>query len=94
MEFITRVIKRAYAALEGLKTYITAAAVVLVGLAEYLQVINLRPILVYFFGEDAAELLSVVILPLTFAGLRYVTKSPPKPASSIKGDVDVPEGEA
>ena len=65
-----------YKALDGLKTYLMALAILLVGLAEYFSITDLRPVFEHYFGAANASLLAIFI-PLVFAGLRYITNSPP-----------------
>jgi hypothetical protein len=82
------------AALTGVKTLAFAAVVFLVSLGEYLDVIELRPVLEHFLGEDRAGLI-VVLIPVVFAGLRFLTSTPviQKVRDTLKGGIDNPEGD-
>jgi hypothetical protein len=64
-----------YRGLDGLKTYLMALAILLLGLAEYFSITDLKPVFEHYFGEANASLLAIVI-PLVFAALRYITNSP------------------
>lgn len=85
---------------DGLKTLAVAAVFFLLGLAEYLDVVNLRPILSYYLGEDKAAFVAMFI-PVVFALLRFVSSGPQKWSrrwreenGPTKGGIDVPDGEA
>lgn len=62
-------------AIKGLKTLITAAVLVALGLAQELQAIDLKPFFTLLFGEDVATKL-MIVLPVVFIVLRAVSTSP------------------
>lgn len=87
-----RIWNRMLEAVRGLKTYIVAGLLVIVGLADYFDAFTIRPVLEHFIGEDYAGLV-VVLLPIVFAGLRYITNSSPAGRREVaaKGNIDVPD---
>lgn len=59
-------------AVRGLKTLVAAAAFILLGLADYTQVVNLQPLLQLVFGENIAAKI-MILMPIVFGTLRFVT---------------------
>lgn len=68
---------RVMEAVNGLKTTVTAMALILLGVAQELQAIDLRPFLTLVFGEEIGGKLFIV-LPVIFLVLRLVTSGPPR----------------
>ena len=68
---------RVMEAVNGLKTTVTAVALILLGVAQELQAIDLKPILTMVFGEEGGGKLFIV-LPLIFLALRLITSGPPR----------------
>lgn len=58
--------------MRGLKTLITAALFIGLGLADYFDVVNVKPVLDSLFGENTAAKL-MIFLPVVFGTLRFVT---------------------
>ena len=64
--------RRFYEAVDGLKTLGTAAIIFALGLADYLDVVNVRPVLEYLLGDNLAAKI-MIALPIIFGTLRFVT---------------------
>lgn len=83
-------------AVDGLKTLGTAAIFILLGLADWYDVVDVKPALTALFGEDRGAKL-MVLLPLVFASLRFVSNGAPRwtkqwrEARGPIGQVDDPE---
>lgn len=59
-------------AVQGLKTLLAAALFIVLGLADYFDAVPIQPLLNLMFGENVAAKL-MVVLPIVFATLRFVT---------------------
>lgn len=64
-------------AVDGLKTLGVSAMFLALGLADYYDVVNVKPMLDYVLGEDKASKI-MVFLPIIFATLRFMTKDRPR----------------
>jgi hypothetical protein len=64
--------KRCADAVRGLRTLITAAALIGLGLADYYDTVNVKPVLDQLFGADQSAKL-MIFLPIIFGTLRFVT---------------------
>jgi hypothetical protein len=64
-----------FSRLNGLKTYIVAGILILLGVAEYISITDISPFIMSAFGEKTGALL-VILIPVVFGVLRYITNSP------------------
>lgn len=67
-----RFCRAVWEAVDGLKTLGAALVFVGLGLADYFDVVNVRPVLDQLLGEDKAAKL-MVIMPVVFGTLRFMT---------------------
>lgn len=67
-----RVCRAVWGAVDGLKTLGAALLFVGLGLADYFDVVNVKPILDQVLGEDKAAKL-MLIMPIVFGTLRFMT---------------------
>lgn len=64
-------------AVDGLKTLGIAAIFFLLGLADYFDIVNIKPVLDLVLGEDRSAKI-MVVLPIVFATLRFVSTGAPR----------------
>jgi len=77
-------------AVDGLKTLGVSAIFLLLGVADYLDVVNVKPALDYILGDDKASKI-MVFMPIVFATLRFVTTGRPRFMRHKDGDDPVDE---
>ncbi len=64
-------------AVDGLKTLGVSAIFFALGVADYLDVVNVKPMLDYVIGPDRGAKV-MVFLPIVFATLRFFTNGRPR----------------
>lgn len=74
---MTEWVKYLWGKLDGLKTFLASGVFILLGVADYFDAVNVRPVLDQALGEDKSAKI-MVFLPIVFATLRFVTKNPPR----------------
>lgn len=72
-------------AVDGLKTLGVAAVFFVLGLADYLDLVNAKAFLDLVLGEDKSAKI-MVLLPVIFAVLRFVSTGAPRWTKQWKGD--------
>lgn len=60
-------------AADGFKTLGVSVIFFALGLADYLDVVNVKPMLDYLLGDDKASKV-MIFMPIIFATLRFLTK--------------------
>lgn len=80
-------------AVDGLKTLAVGAVFFALGLADYLDFVNVRPVLDYVLGPDKSAKI-MTFLPLIFMTLRFMTKDKPRWMQRWRKDPDRPENMA
>lgn len=64
-------------AVDGLKTMAVGGLIFLLGVADYMDFVNVRPALDYVLGPDRSGKI-MTFLPLVFMSLRFLTKDRPR----------------
>lgn len=75
MYWITRAWKRLAAATDGLKTLGSAALFFLLGVADFVDFVPVRPLMEHYLGTDQAGIV-MMFLSAFFAALRFVSRGP------------------
>jgi hypothetical protein len=78
MDRLGRVVGMFWEAVDGLKTLGVAVVFFLLGLAEYTDTVDIRPLLHMFIGDDERVSKIMMLMPLIFGTLRFMTKDKPK----------------
>lgn len=67
-----------WTAVDGLKTLSVAAVFFLLGLAEYTDTVNVKPMLDTLIGDQDKVAKIMMFMPIVFGSLRFMTRSKPK----------------
>lgn len=78
MDRLGRVAKLFWETVDGLKTLGVAAVIFLLGLADYTDTVNLKPILDSLLGDENKSAKILMYMPIVFGTLRFITRDKPR----------------